>query len=49
MTDFETLVEPHRAALRAHVLTLRGPRIAVITSFVDPEVFPDLGLPERLA
>jgi RNA polymerase sigma-70 factor, ECF subfamily len=30
------------------VLTLRASRITAITSFVDPEVFADLGLPGRL-
>jgi RNA polymerase sigma-70 factor, ECF subfamily len=30
------------------VLTLRGARIAAITSFLDPAVFPKLGLPDRL-
>jgi RNA polymerase sigma-70 factor (ECF subfamily) len=30
------------------VLTLRGPRIAEITAFVDPAVFGGFGLPDRL-
>jgi RNA polymerase sigma-70 factor, ECF subfamily len=36
---------------RAHVLdvlTLRGPRIAAITSFLDPGVFGSFGLPDQL-
>jgi len=30
------------------VLTLRGSRIAEVTAFIDPEIFPSFGLPEEL-
>jgi RNA polymerase sigma-70 factor (ECF subfamily) len=31
------------------VLTLRGDRIAEVTGFISPRIFPRFGLPDRLA
>jgi RNA polymerase sigma-70 factor, ECF subfamily len=45
------LWDPETASFKAHVLdvlTLRGARIAAITSFLDTKVFRTLGLPDRL-
>jgi RNA polymerase sigma-70 factor (ECF subfamily) len=35
-------------ALVLHVLSLRGERIAAIDAFLEPRLFPSLGLPDRL-